>query len=518
MYAVSSPQTYADVISASERRVTVQISIGTGIDSTASDDVISITGGFLEMTNTEQTVDSNYVMTSGLATFEAEGIKTARSAGLIVPPIQAVDYPPEAGLWSDDISDSEGAMDWTVEIQLSQAHTSAFSIYTDTMHILQARLQYYNGATLARDATINPTGDVFQDTETTTYDRILVTVQRIDLPYHHVRIVEFEFGASITMSNSVIGESVSLIRETDPLCTSIPISELDFSLINVNGEYDADNPNTLIDQLQKWCPLDLSFTIITDSGRVTVPMGTYYITEHSGTDTDLKVSAQDARALLQSIVRPLTITTSESFGDFFEDLLNELGIPYSISDEAYSTFPTADATMDAQEWDILTQCLYIRQFYGIVLTPGRDGFLHVDVDPQPDTAPTLTAALLMSFPTPTQAQTYNGIAVKYGQNGTYTLDLRTNPTEARSVLNINNPLIQTESDAQRIAQEMRGRLYTQMFEAEANADASMDPGDLVPIEGRWTQGDPETYAVSSIELTFDGGFTMSVKGARVKIT
>lgn len=518
MYAIQDQETYTDVMSASERRVTVQLSIGTGIDSTASDDVVSITGGFLEMSNIEQTTDSNYVLTPGLATFEAEGIKTAVSAGNIVPPLQAVDYPPEAGVWSDEISDGDGVMDWEVEIELSKAHTSAFSIYTDTMHILQARIRYYNGETLARDVTITPTGDILQDTETTTYDRILITVQKIDLPYHHVRIVEFEFGASITMSNSVIGESVTLIHEIDPLCTSIPISELDFSLTNVNGEYDSDNPDTLIGQLQKWCPLDLSFTIITDDGRTTVPMGTYYITEHVGTDTDLEVTAQDARAIIQSIVRPLSLSTSQSLGDLFEDLLNELGIPYQIADEAYETFPTADVTMDQQEYDLLAQCLYIQQFYGVTLTPGRDGYLHVDVDPQPETAPTLTASLLISFPSPTQAQTYNGISVRYGQNGTYTLDLRTNPTEARSILNINNPLVQTETDAQRIAQEMKNRLYTQMYEAEAIADASMDPGDMVPIEGRWTQGDPETYAISSIELKFDGGFTMSVKGARVNTT
>ena len=515
MYAIDRPQLYSNVQTAMERRITVQISIGTGIDSTASDDVVSITGGFLEMSNTDQALDSNYVLTPGLATFEGSGIKTAYSAGLIAPPIQAVDYPPEAGLWSDDISDADGEMEWTVEIQLSQAHTSAFSIYTDTIHILQARIQYYNGETLARDTTISPTGDVFQDTETTTYDRILVTVLKIDRPYHHVRIVEFEFGASITMSNSVIGGSVSLIREMDPLCTTVPISELDFSLVNVNGEYDSDNPDTLIDQLQKWCPLDLSFTVITDSGRVTVPMGTYYITEHVGTDTDLQVAAQDARAIIQSIVRPMTLSTTESFGDMFEDLLNELGIPYSISDEAYSEFPVADVTMDGQEYDLLTQCLFIQQFYGIVLTPGRDGFLHVDVDPVPDTASSLTADLLTSFPAPAQSQTYNCISVRYGQNGTYTLDMRTNQTEARSVLNINNPLVQTETDAQRIAQETKTRLYSQLFEAEAIADASLDPGDRIPIEGRWTQGDPETYKLTSIELVYDGGFLMTLKGSPV---
>ena len=519
MYAVHKPQTYAEGQTAAERHITVQISIGTGIDSTAADDVTSITGDFLPMSNPEQLTDSNYILTDGLATFEADGIPSAVSAGMTVPPIQAEDYPPEAGVWSADISDADGLMDWTMTIALSQAHTSALSVYTaDGVNVLQARIRYYSGDSMVREATIAPTDDVVQDTETTTYDRIEVTILKVDQPYRHVRIVEVEFGASITMSNSVIGDTVSLIRELDPLCMSAPISEVDFSLINVYGEYDADNPDTLIGQLAKWYPLEVSFTTVTDSGQVTVPMGRYYITDRTGTDTDLRITAQDARAILQSTVRPLTLSTTQSIGALYEALLTELGIPYVIDDDVYQVMPTADATMDAQEWDLLTQCVYIRQYYGVALTPGRDGFLHIEVDPASEQGTALTSETLTSWPTPVASQTYNCISVKYGQSSTYDVDLRTSPTEARSVLNVTNPLVTTQADAQRIAQEMQARLYQQEYTADAIGDAALDPGDLVPIDGRWTQDAPETYRLTSIGMTFDGALMMTVRGIRAPTT
>lgn len=502
---------------ARDRKVIPYISIGVGADSTAMDDVTGIIANGLPMSNSTQLLDANYVMTPGLAVFEADGIPTATARGMIVPPLQAVAYPPEAGLWSDVISDKDGFIDWTISTRLSVAHTCAYSLFTDTAHILEAEITYYDGGVIVRQVMIEPQTEVFSDPAITTFDRVDVHVLKISAPFHHVRIVEMEFGATLTLSPSSLGGELNYIGEVDSLGLSIPLHEVDFGLINVLGEYDVDNPMTKIGTLEKWTPMSLSFTTEVGDQKVTTPIGKFYVTDHKGTDTLLKVTLRDARAILQTTIRPLTVSTGESIGKMYEALLTDLGIPYVIDDAVYQITPTDTVTMDKQEWDILKQVLFIQQRYEVYLLPGRDGYLHVQAGPHEERADDLTTEVLMKFPTPATAKTYNYISVKYGPENaqqTHNIDLRFSTEEGRSAITINNPLIISEEQAVEVANRIVTRLYTQVCRAEAIGDPSIDPNDTVGIDGYWTQGTPTDYKVKSVQMTYDGAFMMTIEGTR----
>lgn len=515
----SAPDSYYDDLTAMERRITVQIAMGANIDQTAADDVTAIEGSFLEMSNPQQVIDSNYIITSGLATFEGAGIPSASSAGMVAPPIEATAYPPEAGIWSDAISGADGTIEWEFTIRLSKVHESAFSVYTQDVHIARGRIRYYSGDALTRDVTLESTSAVFADTEGAEYDRITVTVLELTAPYSHVRIAEVEFGASVTLSNQVLGETVTLITEYDHTGQSIPLSEVQFSLLNVEGEYDADNPDTLLDTIPLWTPLDLSFTQIVGDRQTTIPMGTFYITDRAGSDVLLDVTAQDSRAILQNIMRAITVSPEQSIGTMYEALLTDLQIPYQIDDAAYDVYPDNAVNLAERgtDVDLLTQVRYIAEYYGVDLIPGRDGYLHVTVGDQGDTARGMAADLLMAYPAAASSQTYNYIEVQYGAADsmqTYSLDLRTNESEVRSALSISNPLILDEANARRIAEALAPRVGVSLYQAEAIADATLEPRDSVPIEGRWSRDAPMSYRLTSIEYTFDGSLTMTVKGYR----
>lgn len=499
-----------------DRKVSIQVSIGTGLDPTASDDVTGITpDDSLGMSNPSQILDVNYALTSGLATFEGDGIPTAVSAGIVAPPLTTSDYPPEVGIWSASISGSDSTMDWSLEVQLSQAHTSAFSVHSSGTEIRKLRLQYYNGTASVRDVVLESDGSSVTDDAETTFDRVIITVQELSGPYLHARIAEIEFGATTTLSSSVIGETASIIRETDLLRVNAPIDEFTFSVINVDGTFDDDNPDSMISLLELRNPVTLAIVTEDSAGRTSVPMGRYYISERQGTDTDLRISAQDARSILQATVRAITLSTAQSVGETLGDILEELDIPYAVETSALDVMPTADATMNAQEWDLLSQINFIRQFYGVTVIPDRDGLLHVMAEPSGDSAPTQTAAMLISFPAPDNSQTYNGVVVTYGTEGAQeTVDLRASTTEAKNYLTITNPLVVTQADAQRVAQETAGRIYSQVYSAQALGDAAVDPGDIMAVAGRWTQSSPVSYRLTSIEYDYDGGFLMTLKGVK----
>lgn len=513
MYHTASA--YSRAIRADERKIVPYISLGVGFDPTAADDLISISCDSLPMSNPAQMIDANYALTQGLATFEGDGIPTAPGSGMIAPPIQAEEYPPETGLWSHDISDSDGAIDWIVTLTLSRAHTSAFSVYADSVvHIVSGEIRYYLEGVPVRTMTIDATSSVIRDPQITTYDAIEVEITGIDKPYHHVRIAEFEFGASVTLSNTVLGPSMSLLGEIDILGLSMPISQLDFSILNVEGEYDQDNPDSLLPTVAKWSPLTLALTIITDEGQTSIPMGRFYITERKGADVLLNVTAQDARSILQTTYTPLSLIKTESLGEMYERILSDLRIPHVIDPDVYNIYPEADITLDDEELDLLTQLLYVQQYYGVYIAPGRDENLHITKNATGDAVQSITASNIIEYPNPETERTYNYISVSYGQNKIYSVDLRTDDKEGKSELTLVNPLILTEDGASRIARELSDKLYSQLYSAQAFGDASLDPGDTVPIEGRWTQGNSDSFRITSIDWTYDGSFLMTVKGVK----
>lgn len=491
------------------------ISIGTGIDTTAVDDITGWGGGMLELSDPRQIIDATYSMASNLATYEGDGIPTAVRHGLVAPPISPMDAPPHTGIWSDVISDAEGAMDWTFSVQLSAAHTSALTLYGDPLGVVveRARFRYFLGETVVRTVTIDRVEKGIVDSEITTYDKIEITVLQISDPYKHARISEIEFGASVTIEPGDLGEEIVLIRDRDPWGISAPVSELDFSLLNVDGRYDFDNPASRLDELTLGTPIWYSITVGVGSKRMTVPLGKYYIIEHNTVDDIIELTAMDARIILSEITAPIALVAGESIAQSIADVFQTLRIPHMVDPSAMAVL--ADATYSpAEVMDVLTQLIYIAQRYDIMVSPRRDGVMHIHLPQSQDTAPVLDAEVLLKYPTPSFARTYNFISIQYGSE-MYHRDVGIKGSEeAVMAITISNPLVTTEAQAIALADKIEAGVYSQEYLATAIGDPRIDIDDVVPIEGRWSAGSPTDYDVASLELTYDGGMTMRIKGIK----
>jgi hypothetical protein len=507
------PDGYSDAVSAADRTVDVFISIGTGIDITAADDLTSVTGTFLPMSNTNQVTDAVYYMTDGLTTFEGYGIPTAVSAGMIAPPLTAKAYPPEAGIWSDGISDESGAIGFTFVLTLSQAHTSAFRIYTAGPDVLSASAVFINGDTRTTKAFSCHAGyiEIF---DTMTYTSIEVTVASLNAPYRHARIVECEFGASISLSKSELGGEVTVIREMDPVELSAPMHELDLSVLNVYGDYDPDNPAGRFGELAIGYPLDLGFTVRSGNGqRHSVRCGRFFIGERSSSETRLDLTAFDARWMLSTVYTSWTMPSGQSLGKTLDDLLTEYAVPHIVDTELFEVMPDGAYMFDDRS-SVADDLLTIQQAYAVYCIPDRAGSIRVTRTWPADTYGAMPVTTVYSWPAPMQATRYNFVQIGYAvtENGaTQTLyvnaDLRTDPSEGKNVLQITgNPLIASQSRATAVMQRLVGRISAQEVETEWRGDPAMDLGDTVQIPGRWTQDEPIAYRAVYIEETYDGSY------------
>lgn len=512
--AYTPPDGYTSAISSDTRELDVYIAIGSKIDQTSADDISSIEGDFLPMSNTAHVVDASYVMTEWEATFEADGIETAVSAGMIAPPITAVKSPPEIGIWSSAISDADGTMDETITINLSASHTSAFTVYTYGMSITAGTVSYYLDGSLVSSYNLVCSSDKATDVNGATYDKIVVHVTQIGAPYTHLKIVEFEFGSSTSYSKTSLTDKVTLIQEWDPTMQSIPLWELDFSLINVDGSLDPDNSNGMFASIAQDYPLEYAITAREGDSQYTIPCGRFVIAERSATETSLDIVAYDARSALKNNSGGLSLSTSQSFGDLMAGLFDDIHVPFQIEDALYETFPDQDIAFSGDQYTLLDIFLFIEQYYDIWLVPKRTGFITAQTGPPSGDFGLVNPDMVISFPKPYSFTAYNYVQVMWGENlsNAYNLDLRTDSAQAKSMIAISNPLVQTKAKATEIAKRVLSYTYSAEVATTWRGDPTMDVCDTAQIQGKWTSGSPLTYKTVYIELTYDGGLESEIRG------
>ena len=516
MYFVNSD--YLDAVRAMTRQIDAYLAVGINIDQKAADDIESVTStDFLPMTNKGQLVDAIYRLQDGLATFERYGIKAAASAGMMAPPIQSTAYPPEVGLWSYRISGIDGSIDWALDVKLSKTHTSAFTVYTQDMNILDAKITFYNGNEVVATGTMEAKTNRVQYSDAVSFDRVVVNVTKIDVPYSHIRIAEIEFGASKTYSKDSLTGTVSLILETDLTMQTMPLHELDFSIINVLGEWDPDNPTGQFDEIPEGYPVEVGFTCISEDGkRWTIPYGRYIISERNANDTELRVTCYDARKGLQNTNMEWTLSADIDLGTAITEVLTDMHIPHIVDSDVFAIYPTDTVTLDADK-TLLDDFLFIEQRYNVWLNPGRDGYIHVQTHAPTGEYGTMPEDMMYSYPLPYGFTRYNFVQVAYSVGDTrqyYNLDKRTTTLEIKSQLTIDNPLIRTVEQAQELANRLYALMFNEMTETTWRTDLTLDIGDTVGECGRWAEGVPTTYRAVYQEITYDGGISEKMRGAR----
>lgn len=516
------PEGYTEAVASADRTVDIYLSIGTGIDTTAADDLTAISGSFLPLSNTGQATDAVYYITSELATFEGYGIKTSADAGILAPPITSVHYPPEAGLWSDILSGEDGTVDFTVGLTFSEEHSSALRIYTDGPAVLEASATFTDADGTATVKEFACASGYIQIKEVMSYTAISISITKVDGAYRHVRLAEIEFGASISLSKTDLGGEITVIRETDPTELSAPMDELDLTIINVSGDFDPDSPAGRLSELKIGYPLWLSFTVNdADGKRYTMPCGRYYIGERDASDTRLELTAFDARFPLSELYVAWSISASESLGQTIDDLLSTYDVPHIVDEDLYSLMPDGSYTFDDQS-TIADDLLSIEQAYAIYFLPDRQGSIKVTQTWPSDTYGTIPTSTLYTWPAPKQTSRYNYVQIGYKITSESVetieyvdLDLRTDTTEGKTVLQISgNPLITSQARATAVATRLAGRIYSEETETEWRGDPAMDLMDSASVPGRWTQESPQTYVATRIEETYDGTYRATMRGMR----
>lgn len=486
------------------------VAVGVGIDPTAADDVTNVSASTLPLSNPRQLFDAKYFMAEGLATYEGDGIPTSISAGMVAPPEGPLDELNTA-IWSKGLSDANGDISFSVGVVLSAPHTSAFSLYFDGQEA-QGQVTFSKAGAGVGSVSFATTDGRWADSTVRTFDAATIAVTHISRPYHHVRLVEVEFGASRTFGEDEITGTIGLIRQVDPYMASMPVDELDFELINIEGDYDMDNPNTRIGEIALGTPVYLSLTTIENGVQTTTRMGKYYICAHDGGDDNLRITAQDNRSIMQDLYPRLALSTTRPIAESISDVFASYNVPHTVDEDVAGIYPNANYTYD-DGYSLLECLLHILQKWDIYCVPDVDGLMHITrYGTEVEANPAITSEFLMKFPYISKNVSYNYVRIKH-DTGYYDKDLRDDPQKPMLILNIDNPLINTEAEAVTLAERVAGYVLANAEQVELYSIGMPElrlRGKTV-IEGRWANRE---YSVSSIDMTFNGGLDMVVRGGR----
>lgn len=477
---------YRDMVTSFDRTVDIYMSMGVNIDNTAADDLSDVTGVLLPMSNKGQLTNARYQIQPGLATYEADGIPTSDSAGSVVPPLVGISEV-ETSIWSSSISDSVGNISVSIEVELSSVHTSAFTVYTDGPNILAGSVTFKNGNDSETASLVCHEGYAVVS-GSHSFDAVTIAITSIDAAYKHLRIVEIEFGDSITIGLDDLAGEVTYIEEVDPLQVGLPMCELDFNLTNVDGMYDEDKPNTRYTQLAIGNPIMLSFTVSDGETRTTIPVGRFVIGEKKATELRMAVVAYDVRWLLSQTYIPWTITPSEDLGTTLYNLLTGLDLACSVEESARAVYPQDSYTFSPDS-TVLDDIQLVAQAYGISILPDRYGTLIIGTEFASDDYGDMESDNQYSWPLTSQMKKYNYIDVGYGLSQHYTRDLRSNPNTARSTLSIYNGLIVDENMAIDVCDRIASYIYTTAVKVDWFGDPALSIYDAVNVPSRWSSSE-----------------------------
>ena len=216
------------------------------------------------------------------------------------------------------------------------------------------------------------------------YDRITIQIKKWCLPYHRARVEEIFVGMNKVYSKTELFD-YSHTQSVDPISTSLPKTEIKFSIDNVDGEYNPYNEQGMAKYLMARQEVKARYGLKLNDGSVEwIKGGTFYLSEwyakQNGMSADF--TARDLLEFMSTIYEESHDLSSRTLYDLAEKVLIAAELPLNddgtvkwVIDESLKSITTT-APLPR---DTLANCLQLIANAGeCVLYQDRDGVLHIE--------------------------------------------------------------------------------------------------------------------------------------------
>lgn len=130
-----------------------------------------------------------------------------------------------------------------------------------------------------------------------TYNKIILTFYKTNLPYRYLKIVRLDFGQIISFNENQV-YNANVLEEIDLLSNEVSVNTADFELYSENDDFNMFNPSGIYEKLKLNQPVEIYHT----EDGIDRFMGKFYLTDwESESENFGKFKAQDLIGYLKTI-------------------------------------------------------------------------------------------------------------------------------------------------------------------------------------------------------------------------
>ena len=420
----------------------------------------------------------------------------------------------ESGYISE--TDSTGS----ITVSLPSVHTSAtsgvtitwggrYDEYPTTFEIIAKR-----GNTVVSSSVIegntSQVSAVFSRIEN--YDSITINVLGWSMPYRRVRIEKFIIGHTMTFTKSDV---FNFTHEQSGHLNSgeLPKNNIDFSLNNIDGRWNPNNPLGLEQYLSERQKIKVRYGLNINGTVEWIKAGTFYLSEWRVPSNGLEAifSARDIFEYLLN--ESYTGAREGTLYQLVESAFDSAGVPEDFISDVDNSLKDYSASLPEGELTCAVVLQMCANAAGCVIYQDRDGVLHIKPQNTEKTGYVIPLALSYAHPEIELSKPLKNVSVSYGTESTYVLSVG-NTGETQTV---SNSLVSTEEQAAKIATWVKTTLSTRKtVSGEYRADPRVDLFDVVAVQSD-KYGELPNVAITDIKYTFNGSFRGSYTGRVLEV-
>jgi hypothetical protein len=404
--------------------------------------------------------------------------------------------------------------------------SSAYNEFAESFDVVA-----YDGDTVVASKSVmgNKTVKSLIFVDIANYNKIVILIRKWCLPHHRARVEDVLIGI-----NKVYGKSelfdYSHSQFVDPLSISLPKFEINFSIDNIDGEYNPYNPYGLAKYLVERQEVKTRYGLKLDDGSIEwIPGGTFYLSEWYAKQNGLTAdfTARDMLEFMSAVYTESHDFTSRSLYTLATNVLEAADMPkssegkdmWSIDSSLENIYTTAPLPVDT-----IANCLQlIANAARCVLYQDRNGILHIeplkgsDTDTSEDTDYQINAVNSYSKPEITLSKPLKQVKVRvheYSSDGESTTEI-SYPTEVSNdikgeIVTIDNPLVTEVTNPNVLGEWLYTHLSHRMtLDSSWRADVRLDALDIIKNENEYGTN---RVRMTEVEFKYNGAFRGTSKG------
>lgn len=370
-----------------------------------------------------------------------------------------------------------------------------------------------NGDAVVAETTIidntNRISTVFMEMQN--YDSITITVYDWMLPHRRTRIEKVVVGHVLVLGKKDI-LSFTHEQHGDLLSGELPKNSIEFTLDNIDGRWNPNNPIGFEQYLSERQKLTVRYGLDVNGSIEWIKAGTFYLSEWDAPSNGLEARfvARDVfEFLIGTNASKLPNMSSTQYGPLSEivgwAMRGQTPEGASIVvDDSLRQSAGREFGADGTYAEMVQKCANAAC---CILRYDRNGTLYIEPLNKALSEYTITQALSYSHPEVKLSKPLRQVVVDFGGEEPYSLEV----VDRGEIQTITNDYIHTSEAANAVAEWVANILKNRKtVSGEFRADPRLDLFDVVTVESKY--GDLTPVVITNIKYTFNGSFHGSYTG------